>query len=127
MRRRRGQAIVEFAVVLPVFLLLILGVIDFGMVAHQSQSLGHAAREGARLAATGATESEIASRLYSELSLRWSADEISFDIAETDKGGYREITVSLTAPFTFVTPVGQFVSGLSSQWVGMASASFRKE
>lgn len=51
-RRRggRGQGLAEFALVLPVFMLLVLGVIDVGRVIWATTSLNSAAREGARFA-----------------------------------------------------------------------------
>ena len=48
--RRRGGAIVEFAVVLPLLLTILLGIIEYGYVFMVRQSLQHAAREGCRLA-----------------------------------------------------------------------------
>jgi Flp pilus assembly protein TadG len=48
-RRRRGQSLVEFAVVLPVFLLLLAGMCDFGLGLYSQMTVINAAREGARL------------------------------------------------------------------------------
>jgi len=45
---QRGAAAVEFALVLPVLLLVVFGVIDFGIVMAQKASLANAARTGAR-------------------------------------------------------------------------------
>jgi hypothetical protein len=50
LRPRPGQALMEFALVLPILLLLVLGVIDFGRAWHTYQVVTDAAREGARLA-----------------------------------------------------------------------------
>ena len=52
LRRRvpRGQALVEFALVLPIVLLLMMGVFDFGRAVFAYNSLSNAAREGARVA-----------------------------------------------------------------------------
>lgn len=44
----RGAAAVEFALVLPLLLLLLFGIIDFGRAYHSKVTLTHAAREGAR-------------------------------------------------------------------------------
>jgi hypothetical protein len=46
----RGQALVEFAVVLPLFLLMLFAVIDIGRVIWANDNLANAAREGARWA-----------------------------------------------------------------------------
>lgn len=48
--RSRGQALVEFAFVAPVFLLILFGIIDFGRYVYYVQILNNAAREGARYA-----------------------------------------------------------------------------
>ena len=48
-RRRRGQSLVEFAVVLPVFLLILAGLLDFGLGLYTQMTVINAAREGARL------------------------------------------------------------------------------
>ena len=47
--RTRGQAITEFALVLPVFFLMFAGMFDFGLGMHTDMTLINAAREGARL------------------------------------------------------------------------------
>jgi Flp pilus assembly protein TadG len=49
-RRSRGQALVEFAFVAPIFFLLLFSIIDFGRYVYYVQILNNAAREGARYA-----------------------------------------------------------------------------
>ena len=49
-RRERGQGLTEFAIVLPVFLLIIFGIIDLGRVVWALDNLANAAREGAHYA-----------------------------------------------------------------------------
>jgi len=51
-RNNRGQSIVEFALVLPLLLLLLLGIIDFGQVFYKVILANEAAREAARTVAT---------------------------------------------------------------------------
>jgi Flp pilus assembly protein TadG len=48
--RTRGQALVEFALVAPLFFLLLFAIIDFGRYVYYVQILNNAAREGARYA-----------------------------------------------------------------------------
>jgi Flp pilus assembly protein TadG len=48
-----GAAAVELALVLPILILLIGGIIDFGLAFNAQISLTHAAREGARVEAIG--------------------------------------------------------------------------
>lgn len=51
---RNGQGLVEFALVLPVFLLILFGLIDGARFVYMNTVVSQAAREGARLAATEA-------------------------------------------------------------------------
>lgn len=50
--RQRGATAVEFALILPLFLSMLLGVIDFGLAFGESVTLQGAAREGARQGVT---------------------------------------------------------------------------
>ena len=47
-RRPLGQALVEFALVLPVFLLIVFGIIDVGRYVYVNNAFNQAAREAAR-------------------------------------------------------------------------------
>jgi len=46
----RGAVLVEFALALPVLLVLIAGTVDLGLALHKYQAVTNAAREGARMA-----------------------------------------------------------------------------
>jgi Flp pilus assembly protein TadG len=54
-RRQRGQTLVEFALVIPVFLVLIFGLIDGSRLVFMNSTLSQAAREGARQASVEAS------------------------------------------------------------------------
>ena len=49
--RDRGASAVEFALVLPILLLLVLGIIEFGRAYHLQTTLSNAARDGVRVMA----------------------------------------------------------------------------
>src|SRR5829696_9006387 len=49
--RERGQSMVEFALVLPFVLLLVLGMLDLGKAMHYRNDMTHLANEAARFAA----------------------------------------------------------------------------
>jgi Flp pilus assembly protein TadG len=53
--RRRGTAVVEFAVVLPVLCVILFGIIEYGYVLLVQQTLTNAAREGCRIAVLQST------------------------------------------------------------------------
>lgn len=100
---------VEFALLLPVLLLILFGTIEFGRLFAASLVLGNAARDGARLAAVGAGDGEVVdSVLAACLSLGEDVrDRIEIDIDPEDEaresGG--TVTVALRYPLPLVTPV----------------------
>jgi len=53
----RGAAAVEMALVMPLLILMIMGIIDFGRIFNGEIQLSQAAREGARIAALGTSGS----------------------------------------------------------------------
>jgi Flp pilus assembly protein TadG len=55
-RGERGAAAVEFALVLPLLVALVFGLIDFGRAYNQQITLTQLAREGARLVSLGITD-----------------------------------------------------------------------
>jgi len=48
-RRDRGQAVIELALTLPLLLLVVLGIFDFGFMFQKYEVVTNAAREGARV------------------------------------------------------------------------------
>jgi Flp pilus assembly protein TadG len=64
----RGQSMVEFALALPVLLLILIGVVQFALVYHARDVASTAVQEGARLAAAeGRTPAEGAARAHEVL------------------------------------------------------------
>ncbi len=55
-RSERGQALIEFAFVLPIILVFLLGLVDFGIALDRREVIQHAVREGTR---AGAVDSDI--------------------------------------------------------------------
>lgn len=62
-RSERGAVAVEFALILPLMLMLILGIIEFGFGYHAWDSTQNGVREGARLAAVDPSQTNIEARV----------------------------------------------------------------
>ena len=67
--RSRGQALVEFSLVLPLFLLLFMVVMDLGTAVFTYNSLTNAAREGARLAIVNQDTASVIQRAENQVSI----------------------------------------------------------
>lgn len=68
-RQGRGQSLAEFALVLPLFLLLFMAIVDFGTAVFTYNSLTNAAREGARLAIVNQDTASVVQRAENQVSI----------------------------------------------------------
>jgi Flp pilus assembly protein TadG len=58
-RKQGGQALVEIALVLPILLMVLMGIIDFGRVFHGYLTVTNAARTAVRQAAVGVSDTMV--------------------------------------------------------------------
>lgn len=116
----RGQTIMEFALVLPVFLLLLCGVVDFSNVFYNEMTMQNALRQAGRFATTGNTlpnQSRVASIIataqqtaaglnLSSNSINISSNGIGGTGAAANAGGPGDIiTISVASGVHMLTPV----------------------
>ncbi|MGR0158900.1 TadE/TadG family type IV pilus assembly protein [Paenarthrobacter nitroguajacolicus] len=102
--RERGAVAVEFALVLPIFLLLVLGIFEFGRAFNIQISLSEAAREAARYAAIHQSESgySVGDAQASGVAAAPSVDLDPGDITITSSGTSPcnvEVTISYSTPW----------------------------
>jgi Flp pilus assembly protein TadG len=99
--QERGAAMIELALILPLLMILVFGVIEFGRAFNANISLTHAAREGAReYAVTQDSSAGIAAATGAATSL--NPGDMSFTVSACDFGD--PATMSITYPFTFSIP-----------------------
>jgi len=125
-RDQRGAIAVEFAIIVPVLILLVLGIIEFGFGYHAWDATQNAAREGARLGAVSPDVAEIEARVRGTTSfLNQSQLQVTIECGITggafgacpaasswDEGDIVRVTVEYT--YDFITPLPNFV-GLGAQ------------
>lgn len=58
-KREKGQSEVEFALVLPILLLIVCGILDFGWLFYNQLSVENACREGARVGCVNAQDAHL--------------------------------------------------------------------
>ena len=132
----RAAALVEFAIVLPILLLIVFGIVDFGRALYTANNLTSAVREGARLASTQISPDPTVAASKTAVTNAVKAYTTAIDanapvptVAEAFSGAppnLQSITVSITAyPFTPITPLAGIV-GLGTISMSPA-ATFRWE
>lgn len=119
-----GAAAVEFALLLPLILVLVLGIIDFGGMLHGQVTLTQAAREGARVAALRDASDpaydgdEIARRTRAAVrSPLIESEDIVVD-PMTCPNDDDDALVALTYDFEFITPVGSLIAAFGGEGFG---------
>ncbi len=116
-----GAALVEFALVLPLLLVLVFGIIDFGLYFYNDLQLTHVARDAARFASVGDVAGANAAIVGATL-ISTSIDSSSVDPASTGSPA----TVTLTATYSTLTPLPRFV-GMGDTIAITATAIMRRE
>jgi len=122
-RNNRGQALVEFALMLPVLMLLIIGMMEFGLIINQYMVVTEAAREGARSAAVGNSNTTIISVTKIAAS-QIDTSQLTITISPTDtRVRGNSVTVTVGKPVAITTllspffPAGFTVQGVSTMRV----------
>ena len=116
-RHDRGAAAVEFALLLPLLLLLVFGLIDFGRALYAQVTLTQAAREGARLAALG--QSSVVSRTQAAAT-DLSPVAVSVTTCPVGAGSGVNAVVQVSYTYTFITPVSAIAGLFGSSGFGAA-------
>ena len=144
LRSRSGQSLVEFALVAPLFFLLVFGITDFGRLFFTQETLQFALREAGRYAVTGqhmADPNKAGSNLSRVASIKAIAQQnaigmitdpsailISSGGVPNYAGGPGDtVVVSLTTNLKLITPmIGRFF-GPSQTYTFTVQTTFRNE
>ena len=105
-RDRRGAAVVEFALVAPIFFLLVFGMIEYGRMVMVQQILTNASREGARRAVLdGSTTAGVVNSVTSYLqSSSITGATVTVTTSAPVAPDYANgMTVTVTIPFSQVS------------------------
>jgi len=102
-RVRRGQALIEFALVLPLLLILLLFIVQYGIIYRTAISLTNLSREGARYAATSpGLDSDIVQRVQDSRPATLNSTDIMVKVTPDEgdttrvRGSGAEITVTIS-------------------------------
>ncbi len=114
--KNKGQAIVETALVLPIIIVLLMGIVDFGLLFNNYIMVSTASREAARCAAVGGTDTEIISVVNGLTTTLNAADKtvvISPALNLRINGAQTTITVKYN--YHLITPIigAMFTNGIA--------------
>ena len=66
---KKGQSMVEMALILPIIIMLLMGMVEFSRIFGSYLLVTHASREGARMASIGKTDDEIRTNVTSKVNI----------------------------------------------------------
>lgn len=135
---QRGGSMVEFALILPILIILLFGIIEFGILIYNQQVLTNAAREGARRGivqdTTRIQTSEINQTVQSYAAnhlITLSATKPTPAVTVTVNGSAGvcgafadNLSVSVTYPYSFMV-MPNFITGLGNPYT-LTSVSVMK-
>lgn len=125
--QRRGAALIEFAVVAPLLMMVLVGTIEFGRAMLIQNSVTAAAREAAREATLPSATDQTVVATAKTYTTQVPDDEVTVTISpalsSVEAGDL--ITVTVSVPASTISPMG-------AKWMGdgfavNASASMRRE
>lgn len=112
-----GQAMIEFALVLPIFLLILCGIIDFGWLFYNQLALNNICREGARYAVVNTAENHstdaIINHIDNYIDSTYTVGDVDVTVTYSKPldpvGG--DVTVAVEKEFKYLTPIISTVTG----------------
>ncbi len=126
----KGQNLVEFAMVVPIFLILVFSIVDFGMGFHAWITVTNAAREGARVGAVGADSATIEARVIDTAS-SLIGEDLDVTIVNAQGAPGEAVSVDVEYDYELITPLsnllGIFGGGLGSPITFHSEAEMRIE
>jgi Flp pilus assembly protein TadG len=104
-----GQALVEFAFVSVIFVLLLFAIVDFGVAFFNDITLTNAAREGARQGAVQAGEDVIIARVQETADPRVNCDPVDVTVTNAQGAWGDSVVVEASCEYGFITPLGNII------------------
>ncbi|MEC5422965.1 TadE/TadG family type IV pilus assembly protein [Virgibacillus sp. C22-A2] len=107
-RKQDGQSLVEFALVLPLLLMLLVGIFDFGRILYIHLQLELVTQETVRMGGLGRSDTEIRSYAVNEFK---SGDSSKLNVTITPEEGTRKagdyVTITIAYPEEFLNVLGE--------------------
>jgi len=115
-KKEEGASLVEFAILAPLFVVLLFGLVEFGLAMYSKGMVTNASREGARFGVVYATPrkttAEITSKVQEYLANAGFLSTVNINVTGAQGTSGTPLTVSVTYPYVFqVLP--NFVAGFT--------------
>jgi Flp pilus assembly protein TadG len=102
-RGQQGSSVVEFALISPIFLLLLFGILEFGLVMYSKGIITQAGREGARFGVVYSTPPKSAAQIQTQVQdyLTGAGFTGPVTITVTGAGGAKGAPLGVKVAYTY--------------------------
>ncbi len=104
LKKEKGQSMVEFALLMPLLCLILLGIIEFGRVFNAYLVITNASREGARIAVVGSSDAAIIQRVE-DIGISLKQDQLSCSITPATRTRGEKVAVSVDYQVKLIAPL----------------------
>jgi hypothetical protein len=131
-----GQSLVEFTLVIPIFLLVLFAIVDFGMAFNDWLTVTNSAREGGRLGSVHPSLTEAGSPCFGQGSLeqciiakvRQTAggtigDDLVVTVTNADGDPGESVVVDVSYEYSLMTPLAGLIGMISGNTLTLSSTA----
>lgn len=101
---RRGQALTEFALLLPILVLILSTILDFGMAMYTALNLNKVAQDAAMAAAYRASDDTTVQSLVSAMANDYGLSGVSAQVTRPIVGGTSALQLTLSYTYQPISP-----------------------
>lgn len=128
LKNEKAQSMVEFALILPIIILLLFGILEFGRIYYSQIVLVRTAREAVRMCALGKSDQEVIDKIFEITSLPDTMENLRVEEILPPEGERKTgdaVTVKISYKLPLITPF--FFSSPANLLTLKAQATMRME
>ncbi|WDC84543.1 pilus assembly protein [Caloramator sp. mosi_1] len=111
-KKKKGQALIEFTIILPILLLIIMGIAEFGIMLNSYLTIQNASREGARQGIMGANDYEIYNVVLDSLeNLDETKVNLTITPSDTNRKSGDELKIKIEYQYDLIIPIIKNILG----------------
>jgi Flp pilus assembly protein TadG len=126
-RREHGQSLAEFALVMPIFIILLFGIVDFSLGLKAWITITNASREAARVLVLNQSCAQVTSQAQAVAQGLNPQVTVSISPSTCQGSAGDAMSVSVSYKYNFVTPLGNFVHLLAGPITMTSTSTMRHE
>lgn len=123
---KKGQSMVELALILPLILFLLLGVVEFGRMFHSYLVVTQGSREGARLAVVGESDQAVAERV-GHVTSTLDVTKIRVTVTPAGRDRIRGVPVDVTVRYQLDLMIPNFFQMFPDPFIISSTTTMRME